>query len=449
MHRPGPEPACTVPHTVSGTTGIGGGPERRTAGTGQRRAEDDAAHHQRRADRDPADPGQVAAQPLPPAAGRLGRRGPGPVPGPASYQPGRGLVGGGQLGVRGRGGVRAVLVIGGIRGIRGIRRARGSRREQRIALVLRDQGHGRPGQVGVLPGRVRAGLGKLAELGEQRGRRQAFGRPTPHAGGDERGELGGQVGQVGLLGGQPGQHVHDRVPAIGRVPGRREGQRGAQRVHVAGRRGPGALVGLLRGHVRRRADGAVRGGNAHAFGRPGHAEVDHPRPVRRDQHIGRLKVTVHQADAVDRVQRLRAPGGEPPDRRHRQRAAGPDQSAQRRRRHIRGGQPGQVGVGIGLDDGGGEEPAHPARGRYLLREPGAESRLLGQFHPDRLHRDQPPGRGTAQEDLPHRPGAQAAEDHVGPDPLRVPPAQPRSSPVPVPSLVPSRLLSCRIAAVCA
>ena len=282
------------------------------------------------------------------------------------------------------------------------------------------------GQVGVLPGRARAGLGKVAELGEQRGRRQALRRHPPHAGGDERGELGGQGGQVGLLGGQPGQHVHDRVAAIGRVPGRREDQRGAEGVHVAGRRG--------------RAPSRACSGAMYAGVPTVPCEVEMlmrsaaratPKSITRGPSGATSTLDGFRSRCTRPTRWIESSASAHPAASHRTAATGSGPQARTSRLsdgagHIRGGQPGQVGLGIGLDDGGGEEPAHLARGRYLLREPVAESRLLGQLDPDRLHRDQPPGRGTAQEDLPHRPGPQAAEDHVRPDPLRVPPAQPRS-----------------------
>ena len=126
---------------------------------------------------------------------------------------------------------------------------------------------------------------------------------------------------------------------------------------------------------------------------------------------------------VDRGQRLGAPGRQPAHRAHRQRAARQHQPGQRRRRHVRRGQPGQVGLRVGFHHRGGEHPAHLPGRRHLLREPGPETSLLGQLHPDRLDRDQPARGRTSQVDLAHRPGPQAAQNHVRPDPLRIPPAQ--------------------------
>ena len=124
--------------------------------------------------------------------------------------------------------------------------------------ILADQGHRRLGQVGVLFVRAGLGLGEVPELGQHRGRGRALPGHAVQAGGDELGQFTGQAGQVGFLGGQPGQHVHDRVALVGRVPGGREQQRRAEGVHVAGHRRLVGVPGLLGRHVRGRADGAAR-----------------------------------------------------------------------------------------------------------------------------------------------------------------------------------------------
>ena len=93
------------------------------------------------------------------------------------------------------------------------------------------------------------------------------------------------------------------------------------------------------------------------------------------------------------------------------------------RRHVRGRQPRHVGLGIGRDDRGGEGPADPPGRGHLLGEAGAEVRLLRELDLDRLDRDQPPRGRPAEIDLPHRAGAQPADQRVAADLLRVPPAQ--------------------------
>ena len=45
-----------------------------------------------------------------------------------------------------------------------------------------------------------------------------------------------------------------------------------------------------------------------SLGRLGDPEVDHPRAVLGEQHIGWLQVTVNQAGTVNRVQPFREPG---------------------------------------------------------------------------------------------------------------------------------------------
>ena len=137
---------------------------------------------------------------------------------------------------------------------------------------------------------------------------------------------------------------------------------------------PGGCPWLARVPCRRACRRRRAGhGELNTLGGPGHPEVDHPRPVGRHQHVRRFQVPVHQPGAVDRLQRLRAPGGEPPGGGHGQRAGVPHQSSgQRWRWHVGGGQPRQVGLGVRLDDRRGEDAADLPRGRHLPREPGAK-----------------------------------------------------------------------------
>ncbi len=293
-------------------------------------------------------------------------------------------------------------------------------RQPRSALVLGDQRHRRVGQVRVAgPGRQ----GERAELFQDLRVGRAVARHPPQARGGQAGQLGWHPGQVGRLGREPDQDVHHGVAPVGRMTGRGEHQRRPEREHVARGRGQGGVPGLLGGHVGGGAGRAAGGGELNPLGHPGHPEVDHLRAVRRHQHVRRLDVAVHQPDAVNRLQRLRAAGREPAHRGHRQRPAPAHQHGQRRRGHVRGGDPGQVRLRVGLDDRRGEHAADPAGGRHLAGEPGPVALLLGQLDPDRLHRDQPPGGGAGQEHLPHRPRAELADDRVRADPFRVPAAQ--------------------------
>ena len=309
-------------------------------------------------------------------------------------------------------------------GLGGIAVGRGADGLPGAVLVLADDGHRRGGQVGVR--RARPGRGwrrtgpswpsSAAEVGRWRGlrARQAVTMPV---------QFRGQPGQVGRLGRELDQHVHDRLPLVGGVPGGGEGQRRAEREHVARHRGLPGVPCLLGRHVGGRAHGPAGDGELDALGGPGHPEVDHPGPVRRDKHVGRLQVPVHQPGAVDRLQRLRAPGREPSGRRDRQRAALGHQLAQRGCGHVGRGQPRHVRLGVGRDDRRREHAADPPGRGHLVREPGAEPRLVGELDLDGLDRDQAPGRGPSQVHPAHRPRPEAAEQHVRPDPLRVPAAQ--------------------------
>ena len=258
-------------------------------------------------------------------------------------------------------------------------------------------------------GRVGGGLHERAEPVQQGGGSRPVPRAALQAGHDQAGQLGGQGGQVGLLGGQFDQHVHDRVALVGPMPSRGEQQGGAERVDVTGRRGVLGVAGLLGGHVGGCADGAAGGGQLHALGGAGHPEVDDPRAIRRHQDIGRLEVAVYQAGQVNGLQRLRTAGREPEHARHRQRTAHPHQLAQRRGGHVGRRQPGHLGLGVGRDHSRGEHPADPACGGDLPSEAGPEAGFLSQLDLDRLDRDQAACGGPAQVHLAHRPGPQTAE----------------------------------------
>ena len=218
-------------------------------------------------------------------------------------------------------GAAAVLPVGAAAGGLGVAVGQGAGGLPGAVLVSADDGHRRGGQVGVRRTRPGRGGGEGPELVEQRGRRGPLARAAGQARGDDAVQFRGQPGQVGRLGRELDQHVHDRLPLVGGVPGGGERQRRAEREHVARRRRLPGVPRLLGGHVGGRADGPAGDGELDPLCGPGHPEVDHPGPVRRDEHVGRLQVPVHQTGAVDRFQRLRAPGREPSGRRDRQRAA--------------------------------------------------------------------------------------------------------------------------------
>ena len=147
-----------------------------------------------------------------------------------------------------------------------------------------------------------------------------------------------------------------------------------------------------------------------------------PAARRARPDIRGLQVPVHQPDPVDRLQRLRAPGGQPPYGGHRQRTAGQHQPGQRGRRDVRRSQPGQVGIGSASTTAAVKTPltfrAAATSCANRCRKPAS-----GQLNLDRLDRDQPSRRRTPQVHLAHRAGTEAAENHVRPDTLRIPSTQ--------------------------
>ncbi len=151
----------------------------------------------------------------------------------------------------------------------------------------------------------------------------------------------------------------------------------------------------------------------------GDAEVDDPRAVVREQDVGRLEVAVHQALVVDRTQPLGERGAQGADHGQGQRALLAHGVSERRPRHVGGGHPGPLGVGVGVDHLCCPEPAHPARRGHLAPEPGAELGVARQVRVDQLDRDGPPGPRTAQVDAAHPAGPELALDHVRPDLARI------------------------------
>lgn len=63
---------------------------------------------------------------------------------------------------------------------------------------------------------------------------------------------------------------------------------------------PGPTVGLFRGHEPRRADDQAGMRQRAGLRGSGHAEVDDPRPVVGEQHVGGFQVPVYQIGRVDR-----------------------------------------------------------------------------------------------------------------------------------------------------
>ena len=187
---------------------------------------------------------------------------------------------------------------------------------------------GRGGAGGVSGGAGGVGAGRTAE---QRVDQLAGGRPSRRVLG-QRG-----LNQPAQRPGQPAQirrPVQDPVRLLGRrqrraglrvrprvVSGRRVRHQAAPAEHVR-RRTDRPVAELLRRHPARRAD--QHPGLGVPLGhleRAGDAEIDHPRPGQRQQHVGRLQVTVHDPGSVHRRQRRRHSERDPVQRGLVQRAA--------------------------------------------------------------------------------------------------------------------------------
>ncbi|GDY55219.1 hypothetical protein SVIO_058420 [Streptomyces violaceusniger] len=140
---------------------------------------------------------------------------------------------------------------------------------------------------------------------------------------------------------------------------------------------------------------------------------------------------MHHPGPVDVAQRLDQPEAERPQLPPVQGAVPPYDLGEGSPRYVQGGHPRPVGLRVGVHDGGGERPAHPARRHDLLPEAGAELLVLGVLLMDQLDRDLSP-RGRAPEiDDPHAARAEPVEQGVAAYGFRIPGGQRhRRSPLP-------------------
>ncbi len=253
-------------------------------------------------------------------------------------------------------------------------------------------------------------LGRRRAVGRHLAQVGALARVLGEAGRDQPPDVGRNRAELGL-----GVHdaVHDRgggdTAAAERYrAGRGEREHRAEREHVAPGTGRQRLH-LLGRHVTGRPDDRAGGSQPGVGGRPGDAEVDHPRPVQRQQHVGGLEVAVHQASRVDCPQRLGQPGRQPPDRGRRQRPVPGHHVLQGRPGHERGRQPGRVVVQARRHHRGGVPAADLLRRLRLVAEPPDELSVPAQVGMDDLDRDDSARQRRGEEHLPHAARAQPGE----------------------------------------
>ncbi len=293
---------------------------------------------------------------------------------------------------------------------RGVRVGLGRLQVQDARGVGRDRrGHRRrqpvvQGGVDALPG----------QRGHDLGGRRTPRRVLDEAGADQPQQGRGYAGQVGLA-------VHDLVEQRGvrgravpedAAPGRREGEHGAQREHVA-RRADVPARRLLRRHVAGRADHHAGLGHPAAVHGPRDAEVDEARSVGRQQDVGRLQVAVDQARRVDVLEGGGEAGGQRADRALRQRSVGGDHVRQVGPEDVRGGQPRQRRVRVGVHDGRGEPAGDRPRDLDLVPEAGPEVAVRREVGADHLHGDSAAAGRPGEVDASHATGAQPAQEAVG------------------------------------
>ncbi|ESU50415.1 hypothetical protein P376_1599 [Streptomyces sp. HCCB10043] len=191
------------------------------------------------------------------------------------------------------------------------------------------------------------------------------------------------------------------VRVEGTVARRRVHQERPQREDVGARPHAARRLQLLGRHEGWRADDP-----------PGHrqrllvhgardAEVDDAGSLGREDDVRGLQVPVDDSHPVDVAQRLRETDGEPPQLRPVQGALVGDALGERGPLDVGRRHPGLVGLGGGVDHGGGERSAHPSCGGHLLPEPDAEFVVPRELLVDQFDRDGPAGARPGQEDRAH------------------------------------------------
>jgi hypothetical protein len=241
------------------------------------------------------------------------------------------------------------------------------------------------------------------------------GRVLAHRRLDQPAQLAGEPVGAWLVVDDPVQHRrHLSLAERGRSGRREDGDR-TPREDIRGR-GDRVVEDLFRRHVAGGADGLpdVSADLAGGVELTGEAEVDHFRPYRREQHVRRRQVAVHDAGGMDGAQRgghaereMFQVGGP-------QRAAPGDQLRQRRALDVLGDQVWLRSVGVGVEHGGRGEPADPAGAVGLPPEPGAELGPLRQLRPDHLDGDRGAVRRAAEEHGAHPALTQPPGDLVDP-----------------------------------
>ncbi len=117
---------------------------------------------------------------------------------------------------------------------------------------------------------------------------------------------------------------------------------------------------------------------------------------------------------------VREPGGEDAHRVLGQRpVVVPDDLRQARPGDVPGGDPGDGGLGVGVEDGRRPVPPDAPRGGDLLPEAGPELVLLGQLPPDELDGDRTPPLGPGDVHMPHAARTEPRDQPVRPDPHRI------------------------------
>jgi hypothetical protein len=221
----------------------------------------------------------------------------------------------------------------------------------------------------------------------------------------------GQAGQVVLPAAYPVHDRHRRAAAEGRPSGAGEGDRGGPRVQVGGLGGVLAVEDLGR-EVAGGAQQPAGVGQPRVVGDPGEAEVDEDRGAALHQHVGRLHVTVQDADLVHRGDALGQALGEPAQVVAADRALLGDVLVEAEAGDVAGRHEGHLAPRVGVDDLGDPAAPDPGQRADLTGQPVPRLLVADDVGPQHLQRHPVPVRAPGEVDHTHATLAQAGQERV-------------------------------------
>ncbi len=170
-----------------------------------------------------------------------------------------------------------------------------------------------------------------------------------------------------------------QTPGCGEHDGARPCENVGARPDILGR-------GLLGSHETRTADQQTAVSDRRTVGSPGDPEIQHTGTVRGEDDIRRLEIPMDHTGVMNRRERLGQSGGERPQGAIGQRPIVGDVLLQSRSGNIHTGNPGLVGVRIGVQHPARPEATYPASQLNLSAKSCSKGWIIRQFRTNDLQR---------------------------------------------------------------